>query len=114
MIKLLEATHGQWLCRNVVVHDIIGGLETVKRKQELQSEIERQVELGGEGLVEQDKYLLEINLEDLEQSSGEGHYYWLLAIQSAREDRVLKVREEQLKREIECGHKTSVALHSSP
>ena len=47
------------------VHDIAGGLETVKRKQELQSEIERQVELGGEGLDEQDKYLLEINLERL-------------------------------------------------
>ena len=45
MIKLLEATHGQWLYRNVVVHDIVGGLEAVKRKQELQSEIERQVEL---------------------------------------------------------------------
>ena len=75
MIKLLEAMHAQWLYRNVVVHDMVGGLEAVKRKQELQSEIERQVELGGEGLDEQDKYLLEINLEDLEPSSGEGHYY---------------------------------------
>ena len=47
---------------------------------------------------EQDKYLLEINLEDLEHSSGEDQYYWLLAIQSAREDRVLKIRGEQLRR----------------
>ena len=99
MIKLLEATHGQWLYRKVVVHDMVGGLEAVKQKQELQSEIERQVELGGEGLDEQDKYLLEINLEDLEHSSGEDHYYWLLEIQSAREDRALRVREEQLRRE---------------
>ena len=100
VIKLLEVTHGQWLYRNVVVHDIVGGLEAVKRKQELQIRIERQIELGGEGLDEQDKYLLEINLEDLEYSSGEGQYYWLLAIQSAREDRALKVREEQLRRRI--------------
>ena len=78
---------------------MVGGLEAVKRKQELQSEIERQVELGGEGLDEQDKYLLEINLADLEHSSGENHYYWLLVVQSAREDRALKVREEQLRRE---------------
>ena len=98
MIKLLKATHGQWICRNVVVHDTVDGLEAVKRKQELQSEIERQVELGGEGLDEQDKYLLEINLADLEHSSGENHYYWLLVVQSAREDRALKVREEQLRR----------------
>ena len=73
--KLLEATHGQWLYRNVVVHDLVGGLEAVKRKQELHVKIERQVELGGEGLDEQDKYLLETNLEDLEQSSVEDYYY---------------------------------------
>ena len=95
----LKATHGQWLYRNVVVHDIVGGLEAVKRKQELQSEIEYQAELAGERVDEQDKCLPEINLEDLEQSSGEDHYYWLLAIQSTREDIALKVREDQLRRE---------------
>ena len=98
VIKLLEVTHGQWFYRNIVVHDIVGGLEAVKRKQDLQIEIERQIELGGRGLDEQDKYLLEINLEDLECSSGEGQYYWLLAIQAAREDRALKIREEQSRR----------------
>ena len=55
--KLLEVTHGQWLYRNVVVHDLVGGFEAVKRKQELQVEIERRFELGGEELDEQDKYL---------------------------------------------------------
>ena len=42
------------------------------------------MELGGEGLAENDKYLLEINLEDMEKSSGETHQYWLLAIRAAR------------------------------
>ena len=51
---------------------------------------------------EQDKYLLEINLDDLEHSSGGDQYYWLLAIQSAMEDRVLKVRGEQLRRRSHC------------
>ena len=77
------------------MHDLVGWFEAVQRKQELQVEIERQVELGGEGPDKQDKYLLEIHLEDLERSSGEEHYYWLLAIQAARKDRALKVREEQ-------------------
>lgn len=99
VVKILEATHGQWLYRNVVAHDLVGGLEAVKWKQELQVEIERQIELGGDGLDEQDKYILEINLEDLDRSSGEDHYYWLLEIQAAREDRVLKDREEQSRRE---------------
>ena len=46
VVKLFEATYGQWLYRNVVVHDLVGGLEAMERKQDLQIEIERQIELG--------------------------------------------------------------------
>ncbi len=53
-------------------------------------EIEHQVMLGGTGLDEQDRYLLEINVGDLDTSSGEDQYYWLLAIHAARVDRRLK------------------------
>ena len=36
----------------------------------------------------------------MEQSSGEDQYYWLLAtIQAAREDIILKIREEQTGRD---------------
>ena len=42
---------------------------------------------GGTGLDEQDRHLLEINVEDLDTSSGEDQYHWLLAIQAARVDR---------------------------
>ena len=68
--KLIEATHGQWLYRNMLVHDTVSGLKAAERKEELQRKIEYQIELGGEGLYEQDRYLLEINLEDLETSTG--------------------------------------------
>ena len=61
-IKLLEATHGQWLYRNMLVHDTLSGLKAAERKEELLREIEDQIELGGSGLDEQDIYLLEINL----------------------------------------------------
>ena len=50
------------------------------------------MELGSEGLDEQDRYLLDINLEDLETSSGEDQYYWLVAIQAAREHRAIRQR----------------------
>ena len=79
-IKLLEATHGQWLYRNMLVHDTVSVLKAAESKEELQREIEDQIELGGLGLDEQDRYLLEINLEDLETSTGEDQYYWLIAI----------------------------------
>jgi hypothetical protein len=67
---LLEVTHGQWLYRNVQVHDRISGTLATQRKEELQMEIERQQELGTEGLLEEDCYLADCNLGDLEETSG--------------------------------------------
>ena len=68
-MKLLEATHGQWLYRNVQVHDSATGTLATKRKEEIQRWIEDQIELGEEGLYEKDHYLLEVNPEDLETMS---------------------------------------------
>jgi hypothetical protein len=51
-IKLLKITHCQWLCRNIVVHDAVGDLQAAQRKQELQTETKRHIELGGEELDE--------------------------------------------------------------
>jgi len=66
------------------------GVNATLRKEELQSLIEDQLELGEEGLEEEDKYLLEINLDDLTTTSGKAQTYWLLAIQAARDARVLR------------------------
>ncbi len=48
-------------------------------------EIERQQELGTEGLLEEDCYLAECNLGDLRETSGILETYWLLATQATRE-----------------------------
>ena len=65
---LLEVTHGQWLYRNIQVHDKISGTLVTLRKEELQLEIERQQELGTTGLLNEDCYLVECNLGDLKDS----------------------------------------------
>ncbi len=49
-------------------------------KEELLLEIECQKELGYAGLLEEDKYLAEVNLEEMATTSGERQNYWLLAI----------------------------------
>ena len=77
--RLLEVTH------NIQVHDRISGTLATQRKEELQMEIERQQELGTEGLLEEDCYLAECNLGDLDDTSGILETYWLLAILAARE-----------------------------
>ena len=82
--KLLEITHGQWIYRNLLVHERTSGVLATKKKKDLQREIQRQQDLGVDCLADEDKFLLEIKLEDLEESSGEQQEYWLLAIKAAR------------------------------
>ena len=71
IVRLIEIAHGQWMYQNVHMHDTATGFHATRRKEELQNEIEDQIQMGGEGLVEDDKYLLNINLEDMETTSGE-------------------------------------------
>jgi hypothetical protein len=84
VVRLLEVTHGQWLYRNVVVHDATSGQVATARKEEIVAQIESERAVGGPGLVEEDRYLLDINMDDLSDMSVEGQEYWLLAIQAAR------------------------------
>ena len=91
VIRLLEITHGQWIYRNVMVHDRTTGELVSKRKEEIRKALEDQLEIGDEGLEEEDQFLLEINLEDLDTSSGEDQTYWLLALEAAREARALRL-----------------------
>jgi hypothetical protein len=63
--RLLEITHGQWVYRNFIEHDPVLGTIATARKEELLREIKRQQELGDGGLLEEDKYLAEVNLEGL-------------------------------------------------
>jgi hypothetical protein len=85
IIKLLKTTHGQWLYRCVQIHDRISGIQATQQKEEPQMAIEAQQDMGWEGQLEVDQYLAEVNLEDLEHTSGKQQEYWLVAIQAARE-----------------------------
>ncbi len=66
------------------MHDRVSGDAATRRKEEIQMEIEKQQELGEDGLLGEDQYLMEVNLEDLETTNGEREEYWLLAIRAAR------------------------------
>ena len=68
VIKLLEVTHGQWLYRNVHVHDFKTGDLASKRKEELRKALEDQLYQGEDGLEKEDQYLLDIKLETLDDS----------------------------------------------
>ncbi len=65
----------------------------ITRKEKLQEEIEHQLELGGESLREEDKWMMEVNLGDMSEGTGERECYWLLAVQAAREHRRLSAAD---------------------
>ena len=65
-------------------------------------EIEHQLDLGEEGLAEEDKFLLECNFDELATMNGEQQEYWILAIQAARE--VCRLRAMARGSSQRCGH----------
>ena len=77
-------THGQWVYRNIQVHDEACGSLQTREKEQLQADIEGQLEQGFDGFVAMDRSLASVALEDLESSNGEQQEYWLLAVRAAR------------------------------
>ena len=55
--------------------------------------------MAGEDLLEEDKFLAEVNLDDLEESSGEKQTYWLLAMKTYKKRRELRERREAAEQE---------------
>ncbi len=80
---------------NFMVHDPVSGTIATGKKEELLLEIECQRDLGDAGLLDEDKYLAEVNLGDLETTLGERHHYWLLAIKTARKAKLLWEQQER-------------------
>jgi hypothetical protein len=69
-----------------------GSLATA-RKEAIQREIKEQMDLGAAGLLDEDHWMIEVNL-DPESSSGEQEEYWLLAIKAARKASILARQQD--------------------
>ncbi len=65
------------------------------QKGELLLEIEHQRDMGDARLLEEDKYLADDNVGDMETTSGEHQHYWLLAIKTAWKAKLLWEQQEQ-------------------
>ena len=60
--------------------------------------IERQQELGSEGLLEEEKTLAEVRLEDLKSTNGDRQEYWILAIKSAQKAKAIQDATNKISR----------------
>ncbi len=86
--------------RNVQIHDNVAGMRATLRKEKIQWDIEEQMEMGTTGLLKEDQWMMKVNLEDMENSSGEREEYWLLAIQAVREAATLTWQQAQQPQEV--------------
>jgi hypothetical protein len=93
--QLLQVTHGQWIYRCVLVHDRTTGILVNQHKAELLEEITKQLSMGAESLMEDNKYLLECNFLDIVTTNGKQQEYWLLAMKAAREAGQLRKQAKQ-------------------
>ncbi len=93
--QLLQVTHGQWIYRCVLVHDRTTGTLVNQHKTALLEEITKQLLMGAESLMEDDKFLLECNLSDIVTTSSKQQEYWLLAIQAAQKAGQLQAQARQ-------------------
>ena len=62
----------------------MAGTQATLRKEEIKQEIEDQMVMGTKGLLDEDLWMMEVNLGDMETTSGEQEEYWLIVIQAAR------------------------------
>jgi hypothetical protein len=97
IMQLLQVTHRQWIYRCTLLHDCTTGTLINQHKAKLLEEITKQLLMGAELLMEDDKFLLECNLWDILSTNGKQQEYWLLAIQAAQEASQLQtqVRQQQ-------------------
>ena len=77
-----------------MVHNEVSGALVNKKKEELREKIEEVQAMAGEDLLEEDRFLAEVNLEDLEDSSGDKQTYWLLVMNTHKKKRKLRERRE--------------------
>ena len=83
---------------NIQVHNKVTGLATTAHKEEIQQQIEAQQAIGYDGFMEEDAFLGECNLDDLESTSGVEEQYWLLAVKAAWEAASIEGRQADTER----------------
>ena len=76
------------------MHDKVCGTLQSLRKEQILHDIEAQLEREEE-LLEEDQYLMEIDIGSLSRTSGELQEYWLLAIQAARKAKHLQAADPE-------------------
>ena len=67
--KLLEMTHAQWIFRCITKHHRTKGTIVFKATEDLLQEVERQLSMGVDNVSENDRWVLELDMDQLSSFS---------------------------------------------
>jgi hypothetical protein len=84
ILQLLQITHRQWTFRNGTVH--LKGPDglTVAQQHSLADKCEALLWTDPSTLLSEDRYLLDVNFEELDESSASSRQMWLAEMDAAR------------------------------
>ena len=74
------------------VHDAVSGTLTNQKKERLRQRIIEYLDTAEDEMAEDDKYLLDIDVGKLDETSGETQEIWLMALETAVEASRLRKR----------------------
>ena len=82
--KLLELTHSQWIYRCITKHHKTKGTKVLKLREDLFQEINRLLDAGAEGVAPEDRWMLEVDIQQLQEYSLQDMQFWIHAVEAAR------------------------------
>ena len=104
--KLQEMSHSQWLFRNFSLHHETKGYLRSKEEKELRHQARNLAALAPEDLPASSQYLLEIDVDQMEQSFA-AVSYWVLAMKAAQKEQTIKLRRTRADKRREDKHGTN-------
>ena len=83
--KLLEMTHAQWIFRCITKHHQTKGTIVLKANEDLLQEIERLLSIDVDNVSEDNRWMLELDVEQLSLFSVAEKQFWIHAVEAARQ-----------------------------
>ena len=81
--KILDITHGQWIYRNLSLHNKTSGRLLEQKHGEITMAVANRAESDPADGPEESKFLLEIDPLSLSHSTPEKKQYWVAAMEAA-------------------------------
>ena len=81
--KLLEMTHAQWIFRCITKHHRTKGTIVLKATEDLLQEVERQLNMGADNVSENDRWMLELDMEQSLSFSLADKQLWTHTVKAA-------------------------------